>query len=63
MKERIDEKITFRKLEVLLAFMQTGNLARIAEQMDTTAVSIHRALHSLEEGLGCPLFRNEGRNL
>lgn len=63
MKSRINEEITFRKLEVLLAFMQTGNLAKAAEQLDTTTVSIHRALHSLEEALGCQLFRNEGRNL
>lgn len=63
MKGRIDEEITFRKLEVLLAFMQTGNLAKVAEQLDTTTVSVHRALHSLESGLGCQLFRNEGRNL
>ena len=63
MKSRINEEITFRKLEVLQAFMQTGNLARAAEQLDTSAVSVHRALHSLESALGCQLFRNEGRNL
>jgi LysR family malonate utilization transcriptional regulator len=63
MKGRIDDEITFRKLEVLLAFMRTGNLAKVAEQLDTTTVSVHRALHSLEAGLGCQLFRNEGRNL
>ena len=28
-----------------------------------SAVSVHRALHSLEEGLRCPLFKREGRNL
>lgn len=63
MKSRIDDEITFRKLEVLLAFMQTGNLARVAEMLDTTPVSVHRALHSLEAGLRCQLFRNEGRTL
>lgn len=63
MKSRINEEITFRKLEVLLAFMQTGNLARAAEQLDTSTVSVHRALHSLEDALGCQLFRIEGRNL
>jgi LysR family transcriptional regulator, malonate utilization transcriptional regulator len=63
MKARIDDEITFRKLEVLLAFMQTGNLARVAEVLDTTPVSVHRALHSLEAGLRCQLFRNEGRTL
>jgi len=28
MVARIDDEITFRKLEILLAFMETGNLAR-----------------------------------
>ncbi|SET82010.1 LysR family transcriptional regulator [Variovorax sp. OV084] len=59
----VDEEITFRKLEILLAFMETGNLARAAEKLETSAVSVHRALHSLETGLRCALFRHEGRNL
>lgn len=60
---RVDEAITFRRLEILLAFMETGNLARAAEKLDTSAVSVHRALHALESGLRCALFRHEGRNL
>ncbi|WP_213953898.1 LysR family transcriptional regulator [Variovorax sp. dw_954] len=60
---RIDEEITFRKLEILLAFMETGNLARAAERLDVSTVSVHRALHSLEAGVRCALFRHEGRNL
>ena len=63
MPPRIDEEITFRKLEILLAFMESGNLARAAEQLGTSAVSVHRALHSLETGTRCTLFRHEGRNL
>src|SRR3954471_17829451 len=63
MLPRIDEEITFRKLEILLAFLESGNLARAAEQLGTSAVSVHRALHSLEAGARCPLFRHEGRNL
>ncbi len=63
MKVRIDEEITFRKLETLLEFLKVGNLARTAENMDLSAVSVHRALHSLETGLRCQLFRHEGRNL
>jgi LysR family malonate utilization transcriptional regulator len=63
MNPRIDEEITFRKLETLLAFMDSGNLARAAEQLATSAVSVHRALHSLETGTRCVLFRHEGRNL
>ncbi len=60
---RIDDEITFRKLEILLAFMETGNLTRAAEQLGTSAASVHRALHSLETGTRCALFRTEGRNL
>lgn len=60
---RLDDSITFRRLEALLAFLQTGNLARAAELLDTSPVSMHRALHALEQGLGCELFRPQGRNL
>lgn len=63
MLNRIDEEITFRKLEILLAFMESGNLARAAERLGVSAVSVHRALHSLETGTRCSLFRLEGRNL
>ena len=48
MRDRIDDEITFRKLEVLLAFMQTGSLAKAAEVLNVSTVSVHRALHSLE---------------
>ncbi len=63
MTARIDDEITFRKLEILLAFMETGNLARAAEQLGVSTASVHRALHSLETGTRCALFRMEGRNL
>ena len=63
MGARIDPEITFRKLEILLEFLEIGNLARTAERMGLSAVSIHRALHSLEAGLRCQLFKHEGRNL
>lgn len=60
---QIDEQITFRKLEVFLAFMELGSMARVAEAVGQSTVSVHRALHSLEEGLRCPLFRRDGRKL
>ena len=59
----IDDEITFRKLEILLAFMEAGSLGRTAERLGLSAVSVHRALHSLEAGVRCTLFRLEGRNL
>ncbi len=63
MPARISEEITFRKLEFLLAYLQAGNLTRAAELLEVSTVSVHRALHSLEDGARCQLFRHEGRNL
>lgn len=63
MPTSIDEEITFRKLEILLAFMDTGSLSRAAERLGISTVSVHRALHSLEIGARCALFKHEGRNL
>jgi LysR family malonate utilization transcriptional regulator len=63
MRSQINEEITFRKLEILLAYMEGGNLNSAAEKLDVSAVSVHRALHSLEGSMCCKLFRNEGRNL
>ena len=63
MTPRIDEDVTFRKLEVLLAFLEAGSLGRAAERLGVSPVSVHRALHSLESGVRCTLFRPEGRNL
>lgn len=59
----IDEEITLKKLEVFLSFMQFGNMARVAEALGQSTVSVHRALHSLEDGVRCPLFKRDGRNL
>lgn len=63
MPAHIDDEITFRKLEILLAFMEAGSLGRTAEKLGISPVSVHRALHSLEAGVRCTLFRQEGRNL
>ena len=59
----IEEGITIKKLEVFLSFMNFGNMARVAESMGQSSVSIHRSLHSLEEAVRCPLFKRQGRNL
>lgn len=60
---QIDEELTLKKLEVFLAFMRSGNLGRAAAELDTSNVSVHRAIHSLESALRCPLFKHSGRNL
>ena len=59
----IDEEITLKKMEVFLAFMKLGNMSRVSELMGQSSVSVHRALHSLEDGLRCPLFKRDGRAL
>ena len=62
-KHMIDPELTIRKLEIFLAFMEKRNIARTAETLGISGVSVHRALHSLEEVLRCPLFAQDGRNL
>lgn len=59
----IDEELTLKKIQIFLAFMRCGNLSKTAIEMQTSNVSVHKALHSLENSLRCPLFKNEGRNL
>ena len=59
----LSEEVTLRKLEILCSFVRTGSLSKTAEELGLSAVSIHKALHSLESGIACPLFVKEGRQL
>lgn len=59
----LNDELTLRKLEILCSFVRTGSLAKTAEELHLSSVSIHKALHSLESGIGCPLFIKEGRQL
>jgi len=59
----LNDEVTLRKLEVLCSFVRTGSLVKTAEELQLSSVSIHKALHSLEVGIGCPLFVKEGRQL
>lgn len=59
----LNEEVTIRKLEILCSFVRTGSLAKTGEELQLSSVSIHKALHSLQSGLGCPLFVKEGRQL
>ncbi|WP_020653046.1 LysR family transcriptional regulator [Massilia niastensis] len=63
MRSQISEEITFRKLEILIAYMDGGSLNSAAETLGISVVSVHRALHSLEESMGCTLFGHKGRSL
>ncbi|MCU4579880.1 LysR family transcriptional regulator [Acinetobacter gyllenbergii] len=60
---KIEEELTLKKIQIFLAFMRHGNLSKTADEMQISNVSVHKALHSLESALRCPLFKNEGRNL
>jgi LysR family malonate utilization transcriptional regulator len=59
----LNDELTLRKLEILCSFVRTGSLSKTAEELYLSSVSIHKALHSLESGIGCPLFIKEGRQL
>lgn len=59
----LNAEVTLRKLEILCSFVRTGSLSKTAEEFRLSSVSIHKALHSLEDGVGCPLFIKEGRLL
>ena len=58
-----EQDITLRKLEIFLGYMDTMNISKTAEIMHISPVSVHRALHSLEDNLRCDLFTHNGRNL
>ena len=59
----LNAEVTLRKLEILCSFVRTGSLVKTAEELRLSSVSIHKALHSLETGIACPLFVKEGRQL
>ena len=59
----LNEELTLRKLEILCSFVRTGSLSKTADELGLSSVSIHKALHSLETGIGCALFIKEGRQL
>jgi LysR family transcriptional regulator, malonate utilization transcriptional regulator len=63
MKLNFDNDLTVRKLFIFCTYMESENLARTAETLGISTVSVHRALHTLEESLRCPLFTHKGRNL
>ena len=58
-----NEEVTLRKLEILCSFIRTGSLSKTADELRLSSVSIHKALHSLEAAIACPLFIKEGRHL
>ncbi|SUG31142.1 ABC transporter ATPase [Salmonella enterica subsp. arizonae] len=42
MSVSVTDDITFRKLTIFMTFMEKGNIARTAEVLDISGVSVHR---------------------
>ncbi|ABM05343.1 transcriptional regulator, substrate-binding of LysR family protein [Psychromonas ingrahamii 37] len=59
----LNENITLKKLHIFLTFMKCRTMNKTAEMLNMSTVSIHRAIHSLETELQCPLFQQQGRLL
>jgi LysR family malonate utilization transcriptional regulator len=59
----LNENITLKKLHIFLTFMKCRTMNKTAEMLNMSTVSIHRAIHSLETELKCPLFQQQGRLL
>ncbi|WP_240160693.1 hypothetical protein [Pseudomonas bharatica] len=51
---QIDEELTLKKLEIFLSFMATTATCPRASELETSSVSVHRAIHSLEERFALP---------
>ena len=62
-EEPMPDALTFRDLEVLLAFSSTEHLGRTADQLACSAASVQRALRSMEAKLGVVLVERDGRRL
>ncbi len=54
---------TIKRLEIFINYMEQTNMNQVAETMDINTLSVYRAIHALEEDLGCVLFEKRGRSL
>lgn len=54
---------TIKRLEIFVSYMEQNNMSQVAEAMDINTLSVYRAIHALEEDLGCVLFEKRGRSL
>jgi LysR family transcriptional regulator, transcription activator of glutamate synthase operon len=60
----IDEhRLTFRDLEIFLAFAQTEHLGRAAEMLGCTAGAVQRRVRAIEARLGVALVEKDGRRV
>ncbi|MDV6250682.1 LysR substrate-binding domain-containing protein [Vibrio sp. EA2] len=59
----ISDGVTLKKIMIFHEFMKSSSMKGAAENLDISVVSVHKALHSLEEAIECPLFETQGRSL
>lgn len=59
----LEKSMNIRGLEALHALVQGGGIAAAAKQMHRTQPQVSRILSQLEEDVGFPLLRKEGRRL
>lgn len=59
----INDGVTIKKIAIFHEFMKNNSMKDAANNLDISVVSVHKALHSLEEALECPLFETQGRSL
>ncbi|MGI2881805.1 LysR family transcriptional regulator [Vibrio furnissii] len=54
---------TIKRLEIFIHYMEQTNMNQVAEALEINTLSVYRAIHALEEDLGCVLFEKRGRSL
>ncbi|MGP8304603.1 LysR substrate-binding domain-containing protein [Vibrio sp. YIC-376] len=59
----INDGVTLKKITIFHEFMKNSSMKDAAQKLDISVVSVHKALHSLEEAIECPLFETQGRTL
>jgi LysR family malonate utilization transcriptional regulator len=59
----INDGVTLKKIMIFHEFMKNNSMKDAAHNLDISVVSVHKALHSLEEAIECPLFETQGRSL
>ena len=52
--------ITYHQLQTFLAVARTGNLTKVARELNATQPTVSLQLHSLRKALGIPLFERPG---
>ncbi|MEI8596959.1 LysR substrate-binding domain-containing protein [Vibrio sp. M60_M31a] len=59
----INDGVTLKKIIIFHGFMKHNSMKDAASNLDISVVSVHKALHSLEEAIECRIFETQGRSL